>query len=100
MRRMLSPHFHSQRMKETSVAWYLHMCLKGSCVASLYIFGTFGFSELQCIMDRNILFIPDKFSLTLWSLKIEISKGLNHIEVSEVEALFVCEQIPLHLIHN
>lgn len=51
-------------------------------------------------MDLNILFIPDKFSLTLWSLKIEISKGLNQIEVSEVEALFVCEQIPLHLIHN
>lgn len=87
-------------MKETSVAWYWHMCLKGSRVASLCIFGTFGFSELQCIMDLNILFIPDKFSLTLWSLKTEISKGLNQIEVSEVEALFVCEQIPLHLIHN
>lgn len=100
MRRTLPPHFHSQRVKETSVAWYRHMCLKGSRGASLYIFVTFGFSEPQCIMDLNILFIPDKFSLTLWSLKIEISKGLNQIEVSEVEALFVCEQIPLHLIHN
>lgn len=65
---------------------------KGSRGASLCIFVTFGFSEPQCIMDLNILFIPDKFSLTLWSLRTEISKGLNQIEVSEVEALFVCEQ--------
>jgi hypothetical protein len=42
-------------------------------------------------MDLNILFIPDKFSLTLWSLQIEIPKGLNQIEVNEIEALFVCE---------
>lgn len=75
------------------------MCYKGKRVANLYIFGI-GFSELQYIMDLNILFIPDEFSLTLWSLKIEISKGLNQIEVNEIEALFVCEQIPLHLIHS
>lgn len=50
-------------------------CVLREDIASLYIFGTFVFSELQYIMDLNILFIPDTFSLTLWSLQIEISKG-------------------------
>lgn len=40
-------------------------------------------------MDLNILFIFDKPSLTLWNLKIEISKGLNKIEINEQEALFI-----------
>lgn len=40
-------------------------------------------------MDLNILFIYDKFSLTLWNLKIEISQGLNEIKINEKEALFI-----------
>lgn len=40
-------------------------------------------------MDLNILFIPDKLSLTLKSLKSEVSKGLNEIEINEKEALFI-----------
>lgn len=40
-------------------------------------------------MDLNILFIAGKLSLTLWNLKTEISKGLNEIEISEKEALFI-----------
>lgn len=40
-------------------------------------------------MDLNILFISDKLSLTLWNMKIEISKGLNQIKINEKEALFI-----------
>lgn len=63
--------------------------LKKSIVASLYIFDAFVSFVLQYIMDLNILFISDKLSLTLWNLKIEISKGLNKIEINEKEALFI-----------
>lgn len=63
--------------------------MKKSIVASLYIFDAFVSFVLQYIMDLNILFISDKLSLTLWNLKIEISKGLNKIEINEKEALFI-----------
>lgn len=89
--------FSAREIEESSVVWHRHMCFKGRHVARLYMFGTFAFSELQYIQDLNILFIPDKFSLTLWNPQTEIYQGLNQIEVNETEALFVCEQITLHL---
>jgi hypothetical protein len=62
---------------------------KEDIVASLYIFDAFISSVLQYVVDLNILFISDQLSLTLWNLKLEISKGLNEIEINVKEALFI-----------
>lgn len=78
-----------QKRMWLDVDTHLNFFLKKSIVASLYIFDAFVSFVLQYIMDLNILFISDKLSLTLWNLKIEISKGLNKIEIKEKEALFI-----------
>lgn len=78
-----------QKRMWLDVDTHLNFFLKKSIVASLYIFDAFVSFVLQYIMDLNILFISDKLSLTLWNLKIEISKGLNKIEINEKEALFI-----------
>lgn len=64
---------------------------KTGIVASLYIFDASVSSVLQYLMDLNILFMSERLSLTLWNLKVGISRGLNEIEINEKEALFVLE---------
>lgn len=89
----VAPFLQPEKLKNECglTSLYIVNFFKTGIVASLYIFDSSVSSVLQYLLDLNILFISEKLSLTLWNLKIEMSKGLNKIEINEKEALFILE---------